>query len=133
MGAWAETVMSNDYVLDEMIDLVKMNKDGIREKVQEYLTEQRRDYARYDCNRLFGAELVDISINGMDDSILGGTYDYEEFFNGLKGTLDDLKDKALEAVNIAKKDSVNWVHTDRRLKVINKIEHRLKGIPSPES
>lgn len=124
MGAWSEQVMCNDYVLDEMWDLTSLTKSQLRDKVREYLCD------RHDCIRLFGIELVDISINGIDEDILGGTYDYDNFFNSLKGVLNDYKDIAIESIEAVKDDVINWTDTKRRHEIIKKIELRLTGNPS---
>ena len=72
MGAWSYEVLSNDRALDTMSEL-EYSKD-IKAEVENLLDDGDPD------EKVLACEIVDISINGVDEKILGGLYEYEEFF-----------------------------------------------------
>ena len=75
-------------------------------------------------------EIIDISIHGVDESILGSFYGYQEWFEELtKNPMNDLQEEAIRTLDDIKKRDNNWfpAFVKERKKILDKIEKRLKG------
>ena len=75
-------------------------------------------------------EIIDISIHGVDESILGSFYEYQEWFEELtKNPMNDLQEEAIRTLDDIKKRDNNWfpAFVKERKKILEKIEKRLKG------
>lgn len=125
MGAWSYEVLANDYALDLMGDL-SCSKD-IKTDIKHILHDDN-----YDTHELLLAvEIVDISLNGVNEDILGGLYQYEYWFKNIeKNPMKDLKDDAIHVIkNIQTEEEKNggWVKSvkEDRKKLLVKIEDRL--------
>lgn len=122
MGAWGTTVLENDGALDAMITLGNLRNP--RQAVEEYLTSE------YVEEQLLAVEIIDISIHGVDEGILGSFYEYQEWFEELtKNPMNDLQEEALRTLDDIKKKDNNWfpAFVKERKKILDKIEKRLKG------
>ena len=80
---------------------------------------------------LLAVEIVDISLNGIDEEILGSLYGYEEWFKNIeKMEMEDLKPDAIRSIKdiLEDQDELNrWAppyRKDRR-RLLEKIEKRL--------
>ena len=73
MGAWSYDVLGNDSALDLMGDL----EDSKHIKTDIYnILHGKHDMHEF----LLAVEIVDISLNGIDEDILGGyLYDYDDY------------------------------------------------------
>ena len=80
MGAWSYEVLSNDRALDTMWDLV--DSKNLKEDIIKLLENGDTD------EKVLACEIVDISINGVDEEILGGLYEHEEFFEKIIKIVD---------------------------------------------
>lgn len=121
MGAWGTEVLTNDTALDLMFDLSKSS--CIKKTTYNLLTE-----AEYLEERLLAVELVDISINGVDESILGGLYDYNDWFQKLtENPMESLREEALKALEHVKANDNGWfpAYQRERKVILQKIEERL--------
>ena len=122
MGVWGTTVLENDGALDAMITLGNLRNP--RQAVEEYLASE------YVEEQLLAVEIIDISIHGVDESILGGFYEYQEWFEELtKNPMNDLQEEAIRTLDDIKKKDNNWfpAFVKERKKILDKIEKRLKG------
>lgn len=120
MGAWGVNVMENDRVLDTMYEIV--GRTDFSEVVRDLIDSS------YVEKQLLGVEMVDISLNGIDETILGCLYDYEEFFNKVsKNPMNDLLGLAKETLFKIKKKDCGWVPSAvrERNRLLDKIEKRL--------
>ena len=121
MGAWSYEVLSNDRALDTMMDLEE-SKD-IKADVIKLLD----GYSSID-EKLLAVEIVDISLNGIDEDILGSLYEYEDWFKEIEKTpMNDLLLKAIHTIKYIKKHDGGWVEEvkEQRMELLNTIEKRL--------
>ena len=122
MGAWGTNVLENDGALDAMITLG--NQRNPRQAVEEYLASE------YVEEQLLAVEIIDISLYGVDESVLGSFYEYQEWFEELtKKPMNDLQEEAIRTLDDIKKRDNNWfpAFVKERKKILDKIEKRLKG------
>lgn len=125
MGAWSYEVMSNDSALDLMGDLV----DSKDIKTDIYNILHGEYWGMHEL--LLAVEIIDISLNGIDENILGGFYNYEDWFKGIeKNTLEELRDDAIHVIKFVQKfeeEHGGWVEDckDPRKQLLVKIEERL--------
>lgn len=122
MGAWGTTVLENDGALDAMITLGNLRNP--RQVVEEYLASE------YVEEQLLAVEIIDISLYGVDESILGSFYEYQEWFEELtKKPMNDLQEEAIRTLDDIKKRDNNWfpAFVKEKKKILDKIEKRLKG------
>lgn len=120
MGAWSYEVLSNDRALDTMWNLVESKnlKDDILELFENGDIDEK----------VLACEIVDISINGVDEEILGSLYDYEEFFKSIQGKpMVDLKLKAFETIEYVQEHDGGWIDEikEQRADLLRKIRERL--------
>ena len=123
MGAWGHEVLCNDRALDVMSSIE--NSKNIKGSILRLFQNKDSDYID---EIVLGCELVDISINGIDEEILGSTYNYDDFFNSLTNDLD-LKDKAIEMIKFAQENDDGWFPSVKkeRADLLKRIEKRLIG------
>ena len=80
MGAWGYQVMSNDYNCDTLTSF--LTEDPVHRLVDSLFAQRDDEHAL-----LLGVAIVDASINGVDEKLLGGFGDYpnegKEFFYSL--------------------------------------------------
>lgn len=120
MGAWGYEVLSNDKALDTMYDLV--DSKNLKEDIIKLLEDGDRDEMVLAC------EVVDISINGTKEGILGSLYKYEKFFESIQNNpMTDLRLKALEKIKYIQKYDNGWIDRvkEQRANLLNEIENRL--------
>ena len=123
MGAWSEEVLENDTALDLMGDMA-LCKD-IKGKVKSLLHN-----GEYVDEILLAVAIVDTSLNGVDESILGFLYEYEEWFQRLKeAPMEDLRKDAIAALHFVQENDKNWLpkYRESRKNILARIEQRLKG------
>lgn len=123
MGAWSEEVLENDTALDLMGDMA-LCKD-IKGKVKSLLHN-----GEYVDEILLAVAIVDTSLNGVDESILGFLYEYEEWFQRLKeAPMEDLRKDAIAALHFVQENDKNWLpkYREARKNILDRIEQRLKG------
>lgn len=121
MGAWSYEVLSNDRALDIMMDL-EDSKD-----IKADLLKIFDGYSDID-EKLLAVEIVDISLNGVDEDILGGVYEYEDWFKEIEKTpMNDLLLKAIRTIKYIKEHDGGWVERvkEQRMKLLDTIEKRL--------
>lgn len=121
MGAWSYEVLSNDIALDTMMDLEE-SKDIKADVVKLF-----DGYSSID-EKLLAVEIVDISLNGIDEDILGSLYEYEDWFKEIEKTpMNDLLLKAIHTIKYIKKHDGGWVEEvkEQRIELLNTIEKRL--------
>ena len=103
MGAWSYEVLSNDRALDTMLDLV--DSKNLKE------------------------DIIKLIENGdIDEEILGGLYEYEEFFEKIQNDpMTDLRLKAFEAIGYVQEHDGGWIDEvkEQRVGLLRKIENRL--------
>ena len=125
MGAWSYEVLSNDSALDMMGDLCVSK--NIKTDIYNILRGE------HDINEfLLAVEIVDVSLNGINEEILGCLYGYEDWFKNIeKNPMEDMREDAVRVLeniqNFEEKDGgwVKEVKEDRKQLLI-KIENRLK-------
>lgn len=120
MGAWSYEVLSNDRALDTMWDLV--DSKNLKEDIIKLLENGDTD------EKVLACEIVDISISGVDEEILGGLYEYEEFFKLIQNNpMTDLRLKAYEMIRYVQKHDGGWIDEvkEQRVDILRKIENRL--------
>lgn len=120
MGAWSYEVLSNDRALDTMFEL-EDSKD-IKAEVEKLLDDGDTD------EKVLACEIVDISINGVDEKILGGLYEYEEFFKKIQNnSMTNLRLKAFEVIRYVQKHDGGWIDEvkEQRVDLLRQIENRL--------
>lgn len=120
MGAWGYEVLSNDRALDTMYDLI--DSKNLKEDIEKLLEYGDREEMVLAC------EIVDISINGIDEKILGNLYEYEDFFESIQNkSMIDLKLKALEKIRYIQRYDNGWIDRvkEQRANLLNEIENRL--------
>ena len=120
MGAWSYEVLSNDSALDTMWDLV--DSKNLKEDILELLENGDID------EKVLACEIVDISINGVDEEILGNLYDYEEFFKSIHGKpMVDLKLKAFETIEYVQEHDGGWIDEikEQRMNLLMEIKERI--------
>lgn len=123
MGAWGYEVLSNDSALDEMSTLEELSGDELYEYVNRLL-DGSEPHQHYEL--LLGVELIDISLNGIDASILGYVGEYRNWLNSIVGSdLKLLKSKAITQFNWLWTHDDGWVNPDERKAVLLKIRDRL--------
>ena len=124
MGAWGPGVMENDTALDLMGAL-----EDKRDK--EMFIREIFKHAKYTSSKLWAIEMIDISLNGVDEAILGSCYEYEETFELLTTRpMQDLVEEALEAALVTYwiEESMEWgtkEMTEERKEILRKIAKRL--------
>lgn len=123
MGAWSYEVLTNDAALDMMGEL------EICGNLKDYLYDILHGES-YIEEFLLAVEIIDISLNGIDETILGSFYDYEDWFKEVeKMDLNDLKDDAIHVVEYVQQKDYGW--TDdviyERRQMLKRIEKRLMG------
>lgn len=120
MGAWSYEVLSNDRALDTMWDLVESK--NLKDNILELLENG-------DINeKVLACEIVDISINGVDEEILGGLYEYEEFFKSIQNNpMADLKLKAFETIEYVQEHDGGWIDKikKQRMNLLMEIKERI--------
>ena len=121
MGAWGYEVLCNDRALDVMSSIEKSK--NIKGSILKLFQNKDSDYID---EIVLGCELVDISINGIDEKILGSTYNYDKFFKSLTNDLE-LKDKAIEMIKFAQENDNDWFPSVKkeRADLLKRIEKRL--------
>ena len=120
MGAWSYEVLSNDRALDTMWDVV--DSKNLKEDIIKLLDNGDTD------EKVLACEIVDISINGVNEEILGGLYEYEEFFEKIQDNpMTDLILKAFETIRYIQKHDGGWLDEvkEQRADLLRKIENRL--------
>ena len=126
MGAWSYEVLSNDSALDMMGDLCVSK--NIKADIYNIL------HGKHDTHEfLLAVEIVDVSLNGINEEILGGLYDYECWFKNIeKNPMEDLREDAIHVIKFIQETEekhggwVNDVKEDRKQLLI-KIENRLRN------
>ena len=123
MGAWGYTVLENDAALDAMGELEKSK--NLKSSLMMLLCS---DYIE---EKLLAVEVIDISLNGINESFLGSFYQYESWFRSVaEQPMPDLREKALNVLEeiILKEDANNlWVAScrDARRQLLLDIKSRL--------
>lgn len=120
MGAWSYEVLSNDRALDTMLDLV--DSKNLKEDILELLENGDID------EKVLACEIVDISINGIREEILGSLYDYEDFFKSIQGNpMADLKLKAFETIEYVQEHDGGWIDEikEQRMNLLMEIKERI--------
>lgn len=120
MGAWSYEVLSNDRALDTMWDLVESK--NLKDNILELLENGDID------EKVLACEIVDISINGVDEEILGGLYEYEEFFKSIQNNpMADLKLKAFETIEYVQEHDGGWIDKikKQRMNLLMEIKERI--------
>lgn len=120
MGAWSYEVLSNDRALDAMWDLV--DSKNLKEDIIKLIENGDTD------EKVLACEIIDISLNGADEEILGGLYEYEEFFKLIQNNpMTDLRLKAYEMIRYVQKHDGGWIDEvkEQRVDILRKIENRL--------
>ncbi len=120
MGAWSYEVLSNDRALDTMWDLV--DSKNLKEDIIKLIENGDID------EKVLACEIIDISLNGADEEILGGLYEYEEFFKLIQNNpMTDLRLKAYEMIRYVQKHDGGWIDEvkEQRVDLLRKIENRL--------
>lgn len=120
MGAWSYEVLSNDRALDTMLDLV--DSKNLKEDILELLENGDID------EKVLACEIVDISINGIREEILGSLYDYEDFFKSIQGNpMTDLKLKAFETIEYVQEHDGGWIDEikEQRMNLLMEIKERI--------
>ena len=128
MGAWGYTVLQNDYACDELSSYLKL--DPLRRFVWTLLDSDDEH------TKLLGIAIVDASINGVDETLLGGWGDYpnegKAFFNSLQDEpLTDLVgDAARELKRLIRQGTDDWVEDSRepRMNLYYTYLDRLTGV-----
>lgn len=126
MGSWGHEVLSNDRALDLMWSLVEST--NIRNDIKKIL-EEREDIDEM----LLAVEIVDISLNGVDENLLGCLYDYAEWFKDISNNpMPELKDCALSGIEYIKNNEFVWVLAARKKRedLLNQIDKRLREAKS---
>lgn len=126
MGAWNYKVLTNDLALDFMAVISKSDNDDIKQFMKELL----RKSCYYIEELLLLVEIVDISLNGVDEDILGGFYGYEKWFEEIrKNPLTEFKNDAIRIIKHVQEIDSGWVDDckEQRKELLIKIEKRLKG------
>ena len=126
MGTWSYEVLSNDSALD-MMGYLCVSKN-IKTDIYNILHE------KHDTHEfLLAVEIVDVSLNGINEEILGGLYDYEGWFKNIeKNPMEDLREDAIHVIKFIQETEekhggwVNDVKEDRKQLLI-KIENRLRN------
>ena len=127
MGAWSYEVLTNDYALDLMGDL----EDSKDIKTDIYNVLHGEWWGTHEF--LLAVEIVDISLNGIDEDILGSFYGYKDWFKKIEQTpMEDLKDDAIHVIKFIQKveeEHGGWVEDckEPRKQLLAKIEKRLNG------
>lgn len=125
MGAWGVKVLQNDYACDDLSIFLK--SDPTRQFVYSLFNGDEHQV-------LLGIAIVDASINGVDESLLGGWGDYpeegKEFFMGL--TADPLTDMVSEAKGRLNKlidsGAETWRDPAERMDIYYAYQDRLAGV-----
>lgn len=120
MGAWSYEALSNDRALDKMLDLE--DSKNLEEDIMELLENGDID------EKVLACEIVDISINGVDEEILGGLYEHEEFFKEIRSNpMENLILKALETIEYVQEHDGGWVDElkEQREDLLRRIKSRL--------
>lgn len=120
MGAWSFEVLSNDRALDTMSEL-EDSKD-IKADVEKLLDDGDTD------EKVLACEIVDISINGINEEILGSLYEYEEFFKSIQSKpIAELRLKAFKTIRHVQKHDGGWIDEvkEQRVDLLRRIENRL--------
>lgn len=126
MGAWSYEVLSNDSALDMMGEL--SDSKDIKTDIYNIL------HGEYDTDEfLLAVEIVDISLNGIDENILGGFFNYKGWFQNIeKNPMEDLREDAIHVIKFIQETEekyVEWVDDvkEDRKQLLIKIENRLKN------
>ena len=120
MGAWSYEVLSNDRALDTMWDLV--DSKNLKEDILELLEDGDID------EKVLACEIVDISINGIREEILGSLYDYEDFFKSIQNNpMIDLRLKAFETIEYVQEYDGGWIDElkEQRMNLLMGIKERI--------
>lgn len=120
MGAWSYEVLSNDVALDTMYDLI--DSKNLKYDITKLLENGDTD------EKVLACEIVDISINGINEKILGNLYEYEDFFKTIRNNpMIDLRLKAFETIRYVQKHDGGWIDEikEQRADLLRKIENRL--------
>ena len=130
MGAWGTGIMDNDTARDLMSFLMET------ENKEEFIREIFNT-AKYIFSKIWAVEMIDISLNGVDEKIIENCDEYKDVFSMLeKCPMLDLAEKALDAVFIIywEEESMEWgtVKMKRaRRKMLRNIAKRLyKFVPN---
>lgn len=126
MGAWNYQVLTNDLALDFMAVISTKNNNNIKSNIKELLEKN----CCYLEEVLLMVEIIDISLNGIDEDILGGFYGYKKWFEEIrKNPLTELKNDAIRIIKHIQEIDSGWVDDckEQRKELLIKIEKRLKG------
>ena len=132
MGTWDFKVLTNDHALDMMFGLEDIRDIEGMEGLKAHIKKVFHDPESNIDELLLSAEIVDIALNGIDESILGSLYDYEAFFGEVeKSSIGDLRDEAIrtiERIEDIERENNIWVPrmVASRRQLLKKIESRLK-------
>jgi len=128
MGAWGYKVLQNDYACDQLSRY--LTTDPLRNFVLSLFD----DGDEFDI--MLGVAIVDASINGVDQELLGGWGDYqkegEEFFKNLSS--EPLTDLVPDAIRELKRciqygtDDWNDDISDNRMNLYYTYLDRLTGV-----
>ena len=125
MGAWSYKVLTNDSALDVLDEL--SHSQDIEADVYNIL------HGEYNMDEfLLAVEIVDVSLNGIDEDILGGFYGYENWFGKIETIpMKNLIEDAIHVIKFIQKNEEKhngWVEDvkENRKQLLIKIENRLK-------
>ncbi|MBQ3543502.1 MAG: DUF4259 domain-containing protein [Lachnospiraceae bacterium] len=124
MGAWDYQVLTNDSALDLMTVISKTQRT-LKNCIKTVFKTSSDVH-----ELLLMVEIVDISLNGLDEDILGGFYGYEKWFEEIrKNPLTELKNDAIRTIKHIQEIDSGWVDDckEQRKELLIKIEKRLKG------
>ena len=118
MGAWGIEVLQNDAALDAMMQVNGKTQEGAAEWFLEDLDP---------AIKLLGVAIVDASLNGADETILGCFYEYEDFFKGLK-PMEGLREEAIKNLKVVEEDLDSWFaeYREDRRTLLQRLEQRLR-------
>lgn len=125
MGSWGYAVMHNDDALDYIGCFVDSN--NLSEFTKGFMHDEH-----YINEFLLAVEIVDISLNGIDMDILGGTYNYDKWFAELSDNpMEELRNDAIHVINFiinTENKSNDWVEEvkEDRKQMLLKIKERLE-------
>jgi len=126
MGAWSFEVLENDSALDILDEF--MYSPNLLDTFTKYLNANIETCNGID-EKLLAVAIVDISINGIDESILGCYEDNEEWFQNLSDTpLLEYLPAAITTLQYIKENDDGWVEEvkSQREQLLLKLEERLQ-------
>ena len=129
MGAWSHEVMCNDTVLDAMNAFKNFEKVENKEKMVKNIVSKSM-FSDYIDEQLLGIALVDISMNGINEDLLGNPCGYEYVFSEVeKMDLSSFKDSAVELLDFIIGNDYVWFgdSVEKRKKMLKTLKQRLGG------